>query len=392
MLEILPSTTWPGWRRSEDLLADLLALLLEDRAAREDDVVAGAVELDHLALERLAHELVEVVDAADVDQRGGQEAADAEVEDQAALDDLDHGALDGLAGLGGGLDPAPCLLEAGALLREDQAPLLVLLGEDERVDLLAERDLVGGIDRAADRELVRGDDALRLVADVDQDLVLVDAHDLAADDVALVEGLDRRVVVGDELAVDLDHEVVGRQAPAAPRRQGRSTSRSWTRRLSMTTPSLDKSAFGATAAIRSSTLAPMPVRATKRGAERTPLAGDYDVLVCGASFAGLAVARELAGSGARVLVIDRYEIGERQTSACAAPTDWLEALGLADSMRQTFARARRPHAAHDRADAPALDVLDLRLPRALRAAVGAVRTPSSRRPRSRAAPGTDRLP
>src|ERR671934_1358074 len=80
----------------------------------------------------------------------------------------------------------------------------------------------------------------------------------------------------------------------------------------------------------------MPVRATKRGAERTPLRGDWDVLVCGASFAGLAVCRELSGSGARVLMIDRYEIGERQTSACAAPTDWLLALGLQDSIRQTF--------------------------------------------------------
>ncbi len=59
----------------------------------------------------------------------------------------------------------------------------------------------------------------------------------------------------------------------------------------------------------------MPVRATKRGDERTPLSGNYDVLICGASFAGLTVARELAGSGARVLMIDRYEIGERQTSA-----------------------------------------------------------------------------
>ena len=80
----------------------------------------------------------------------------------------------------------------------------------------------------------------------------------------------------------------------------------------------------------------MPVRKTKRGAERTPLSGQADVLICGASFAGLAVARELAGSGARVLVVDRYEIGERQTSACAAPTPWLERLGLAGSIRQTF--------------------------------------------------------
>jgi flavin-dependent dehydrogenase len=60
------------------------------------------------------------------------------------------------------------------------------------------------------------------------------------------------------------------------------------------------------------------------------------VLICGASFAGLAVARELAGSGADVLMIDRYEIGERQTSACGVPTDWLFALGLEDSLQQTF--------------------------------------------------------
>jgi menaquinone-9 beta-reductase len=81
----------------------------------------------------------------------------------------------------------------------------------------------------------------------------------------------------------------------------------------------------------------MPVRATKRGAERTPLKRrDCDVLVCGASFAGLAVARELAGSGAKVLVLDRYELGERQTSACAMPTGWVEALEVGGSERQRF--------------------------------------------------------
>jgi flavin-dependent dehydrogenase len=97
----------------------------------------------------------------------------------------------------------------------------------------------------------------------------------------------------------------------------------------------------------------MPVRATKRGSERTPFpsGADADVLVCGASFAGLCVARELRASGARVTVLDRYEIGERQTSACAAPTEWLENLGLEGAIRQRFdtlvfhtrsARARWP--------------------------------------------------
>jgi flavin-dependent dehydrogenase len=82
----------------------------------------------------------------------------------------------------------------------------------------------------------------------------------------------------------------------------------------------------------------MPVRATKRGAARVPFlpGADADVLICGASFAGLTVARELRATGARVLVLDRYEIGERQTSACAAPTEWLRNLDLAASIRQTF--------------------------------------------------------
>lgn len=80
----------------------------------------------------------------------------------------------------------------------------------------------------------------------------------------------------------------------------------------------------------------MPVRATKRGEERTALDGSHDVLICGASFAGLAIARELAGSGADVMIVDRYEIGERQTSACGIPTEWLARLGLIDCERQRF--------------------------------------------------------
>jgi menaquinone-9 beta-reductase len=90
----------------------------------------------------------------------------------------------------------------------------------------------------------------------------------------------------------------------------------------------------------------MARRATKRGAERTPLRRDCDVLICGASFAGLAVARELAASGADVLMVDRYEIGERQTSACGIPTLWLEAMDLMEAHQQTFDQLviHTPHA------------------------------------------------
>src|SRR5437016_4945550 len=85
-----------GLETVEDPLAVLLALLLEHRASRQHHVVARAVELDDLGLNLLAHVLIEIRHAADVDERSGQEAPDAEVDDQTALDDLDHLALDRL--------------------------------------------------------------------------------------------------------------------------------------------------------------------------------------------------------------------------------------------------------------------------------------------------------
>ena len=185
----------------EDRLAHLLALVLEHRAAREHDVVARAVELDHLAAKLLAEELVEILDAADVDERRGQETAHAEVEDQPALHDLDDATRDRLAALRLALDLLPRELEAGALLREDQPAFGVLLREHERVDLVADADLVARVDRAANRKLGGRDDALRLVADVDEHLVLVDAHDGAVDDLALGDLRERGVVVRDELTV-----------------------------------------------------------------------------------------------------------------------------------------------------------------------------------------------
>src|SRR3954468_5066587 len=303
----------PRLQPVEDLLALLLALLLQDRAAAQDDVVARAVELDDLRLDLRAHVLVEVGHAADVDQRRGQEAAHAEVDDQATLDHLDDGALDGLAALRRRLDAPPCLLEARALLGHDEAAVLVLLGEDQRIDLLAELDLVGRVAVLADRQLVGGDDPLALVADVDEDLVVVDAHDASGDDVALLERREGRVVVGDDLAVDLQQQAVGAFDDLG---------------LGSRDGGLGHVAeqVSAVAPPRMSGL--IPVRATKRGSERTPLSGEFDVLICGASFAGLAVARELRDTGARVLIVVRYEVGERQTSACAAPTDWLRNLGL----------------------------------------------------------------
>src|SRR6185295_7263041 len=147
--------------------------------------------------------------------------------------------------------------------------------------------LFGRVDRAADGELALGNDPFGLVADVDQDLVLVDANHLARDDVAFREGDDRGVVVRNQLPIDLDHEVLGhRRRSRIGYLNGRVDLRH-ARNYSGRVRVADRVG---------SLLAEMPIRQTKRGSERTLLHGDHDVVVCGASFAGLATARELAGA------------------------------------------------------------------------------------------------
>ena len=120
---------------------------------------------------------LEVAHAAQVDERRGQEAAQADVEDQAALDDLDDRARDDAVLLLDLLDRAPGALVLRALLGQDEATVLVLLLEDEGLELLVERHDLVRVDVVADRELSRRDDALGLEADVEQHLVAVDLDD-----------------------------------------------------------------------------------------------------------------------------------------------------------------------------------------------------------------------
>jgi menaquinone-9 beta-reductase len=58
---------------------------------------------------------------------------------------------------------------------------------------------------------------------------------------------------------------------------------------------------------------------------------DYDAIIVGASFGGLAVARELAGD---VLLLDRHDVGSVQTSACGTPLWIPQSLGLEASVLQ----------------------------------------------------------
>lgn len=61
----------------------------------------------------------------------------------------------------------------------------------------------------------------------------------------------------------------------------------------------------------------------------------YDVIIAGASFAGLAVASELKGD---ILLLNKKEIGTEQTSACGTFYNVIEELNCKDSILQTFDR------------------------------------------------------
>ena len=169
------------------------------------------------------------------------------------------------------------------------------------------------------------------------------------------------------------------RTPRRPPRRERGWRRSWgylAVDLEHAAKALDGSRFGnrvcvhGTGATRVATL-PACRRVAPRGARparRWRATGTADLR---RGFAGLAVARELAGSGARVLVLDRYEIGEQtfglrhphRVAADAGPDGARIARRSAGSW-STPPRNLGPGAA--------LDVLHLRLPRALPAALGAV--------------------
>ena len=164
--------------------------LLKPGTAGKDHVVAVLVQLDDLGFDLLADVRLKVTDPAHLHQRRGQEAAQSDVEDEAALDDLDDGAGDDAVLLLDPLDGAPRALVLRPLLGQDEAAFLVLLLENKGLDLLAGLDDIVRVDIVLDRQLTGRDDALCLVADIEQDLISIDLDDGPLDNVAVVEVLD----------------------------------------------------------------------------------------------------------------------------------------------------------------------------------------------------------
>src|SRR5579859_3921077 len=185
-------------QRVEEVVPHLGLGLLQPGPPGQHHVVAVLVQLDDLGFDLPADVGLQIAHPAHLHQGGGQEAAQADVEDQAALDDLDHRAGDHAVLVLDLLDRAPGALVLRALLGQDQPAFLVLLLQDKGLDVLTRLDYFMRVDVVLDRQLERRDHALGLVTDVEQDLVPVDLDDGSFDDVAVIEVLDGLVDRGEE--------------------------------------------------------------------------------------------------------------------------------------------------------------------------------------------------
>jgi len=169
----------------KELGALLVALLLNQFASGEDNVLAVFVEFDDAALEGLAHEFAEVFRGIDVDLGGGQEGFHPDVDSQTPLDDTFDHALDGFAGFAEFDDFVPILLLSRFLAGKDHEAVLVFQAFEEDFNLLADGQIVRGA------EFAQIDGAFGFVADVDHDFARATFDDAAFDDGSLTEILHR---------------------------------------------------------------------------------------------------------------------------------------------------------------------------------------------------------
>ena len=128
MFLTMPLRSWPTSSVLQQLGLLFGPLVFDQRAAADDDVAPGFVDLEHQALDRAADVVADVGRAADVDLAGRQEDVDADVDQQAALDLPRDRAGDDVAFLDGLHDLHPGLDLLGLALAEDDHAAIVLLG------------------------------------------------------------------------------------------------------------------------------------------------------------------------------------------------------------------------------------------------------------------------
>ena len=183
----------------QELRANLRLGLLKPCTTGQHNIVAVLVQLDDLCFDFLADVRIQVTNATHLNKRCRKETAEADVQNEAALDNLNDSTGDRLVLLLEFLNGTPSALVLCALLGEDEAAFLVLLGQNQCINFVANLDDLARIDIVLDGKFARRNHTFGFVADVEQYLVAVNLNDGTFHDIAIVEVLDGCVDCGEEV-------------------------------------------------------------------------------------------------------------------------------------------------------------------------------------------------
>ena len=173
--------------------SDVLAgfdLFEHGQFARNHDIAALAVQLHDLDRNVLAGELFEVAHGAHIHLRTGHERAHADVDRKAALDAAEHQTGDGELLLQRVFEVVPDFEARRFLVRQDDVTFRRMAALDHHLDQIAgmNRDAAARIGELRERS-----DAIRLVADIDEDVAAGNLQDPAFEN--LVAGRRRKMAV-----------------------------------------------------------------------------------------------------------------------------------------------------------------------------------------------------
>ena len=174
-------------QRAEQLLFLLVEFFFQNLALREHDAMAFVIEVDHFEAQAFADEFVEVADGLTTDLRCGDEAAHAEVDQDAALDDLRDRCFDHFVVVVCGDDFFPRLEGTRAAFAQEEGAVLVIDPVDHDFEGVTDFEFFW-FDRK--RELAEGKRTFRFAADVDEQFVLVFRNDDAGQDLAFVKNFE----------------------------------------------------------------------------------------------------------------------------------------------------------------------------------------------------------
>ena len=107
----------------QEVGANLRLGLLEPCAARQNNVVTVLIQLDDLGLDLTTDVRSKIANATHFNEGCGEEATQADIKDQAALDDLNDGTGNNAVFFLDLLDLSPCALVLCTLLGQEQAAL-----------------------------------------------------------------------------------------------------------------------------------------------------------------------------------------------------------------------------------------------------------------------------